>query len=82
MRPILMTAFTTILAMMAMVVGDDLGAQMSKGMAIVVAAGLFYATFMTLFIIPVLYDIMYKKEIRVVDVDDESIAAKLEGDII
>ena len=81
-RPILMTAFTTILAMMAMVLGDDLGAQMSKGMAIVVAAGLFYATFMTLFIIPVLYDIMYKKEIRVVDVDDESIAAKLEGDII
>ena len=82
MRPILMTAFTTILAMMAMVVGDDLGAQMSKGMAIVVSAGLFYATFMTLFIIPVLYDIMYKKQIRVVDVDDESIAAKLEGDLI
>lgn len=68
--------------MMAMVMGDDLGSQMGKGMAIVVAAGLFYATFMTLFIIPVLYDIMYKKEIRVVDVDDESIAAKLEGDII
>ena len=51
MRPILMTALTTILAMVSLLFGDDLSSQMSKGMAIVVAGGLAYATLMTLFII-------------------------------
>ncbi|MDE5588440.1 MAG: efflux RND transporter permease subunit, partial [Acetatifactor sp.] len=61
MRPILMTALTTILAMVSLLFGDDLSSQMSRGMAIVVAGGLAYATVMTLFIIPVLYAILVKK---------------------
>ena len=40
-------------------------------MAIVVAAGLIYATFMTLFIVPVLYDLFYRKQPRVIDVGDD-----------
>ena len=59
MRPILMTALTTILAMASLLFGDDLSSQMSKGMAIVVAGGLGYATLMTLFISPVMYDILF-----------------------
>lgn len=68
MRPILMTAFTTILAMLAMVFSKDTASEMGHGMALVVAGGLFYATFMTMFIVPVMYDILYRKEVHVVDV--------------
>lgn len=72
MRPILMTAFTTILAMLAMVFSQDTASELGRGMALVVAGGLFYATFMTMFIIPVMYDILYRKEVKVVDVGDAS----------
>lgn len=73
MRPILMTALTTILAMASLLVGDDLASQMSKGMAIVVAGGLAYATLMTLFIIPVMYDILFKRKPIQVDIGGENL---------
>ncbi len=71
MRPILMTAMTTILAMVQMIFGDGLGSQMGRGMAIVIAGGLTYATLMTLYIIPIMYDILYKKKPLSVDVGDD-----------
>ena len=70
MRPILMTAFTTILSMSVMVFSQDAGNAMQKGMAVVVAFGLLYATLMTLFIIPVMYDILYRKQPKEIDIDD------------
>ena len=73
MRPILMTALTTILAMASLLFGDDLSSQMSKGMAIVVAGGLAYATLMTLFIIPVMYDILFKRKPLQVDIGSENL---------
>lgn len=73
MRPILMTAFTTILAMVAMICSKDAGSEMGKDMAIVVTGGLIYATFMTLFIVPVMYDILYRKQPKVIDVGDDSV---------
>lgn len=73
MRPILMTALTTILAMVSLLFGDDLSSQMSRGMAIVVAGGLAYATLMTLFIIPVMYDILFKKNPVNVDIGQENL---------
>ena len=73
MRPILMTAFTTILAMLAMLFSKTSGSEMGRGMAIVVAAGLLYATLMTLFVVPVLYDILYRKEVKEIDVGDDTI---------
>lgn len=73
MRPILMTALTTILAMASLLFGDDLSSQMSRGMAIVVAGGLAYATLMTLFIIPVMYDILFKKNPINVDIGQENL---------
>ena len=73
MRPILMTALTTILAMASLLFGDDLSSQMSRGMAIVVAGGLAYATLMTLFIIPVMYDILFKKNPVNVDIGQENL---------
>ena len=71
MRPILMTAMTTILAMMQLIIGRGMGSQMGRGMAIVIASGLIYATLMTLYIIPVMYDIFFRRAPLSVDVGDD-----------
>lgn len=73
MRPILMTALTTILSMSVMVFSQDAGNAMQKSMAIVVSFGLLYATFMTLFIVPILYDILYRKQPKLVDIGKENL---------
>ena len=70
MRPILMTAMTTILAMTQLIFGTDMGSQMGRGMAIVIAGGLAYATLMTLFIIPLMYDILYRRQPKDIDVGE------------
>ncbi len=51
-----MTTLTTVLAMVTMIFSKDAGSEMGKGMAIVIVGGLSYATLMTLFIVPVMYD--------------------------
>lgn len=71
LRPILMTALTTILAMSTMALGVGMGAEMSQGMAIVSIGGLAYATLLTLFLVPSLYALMHKKPLKVIDVDFE-----------
>ena len=73
MRPILMTALTTILSMSIMMFSQDAGNAMQKSMAIVVACGLIYSTFMTLFIVPVMYDILYRRKPHDIDVGDDDI---------
>ena len=80
MRPILMTALTTILSMSVMVFSQDAGNAMQKGMAVVVAFGLLYATLMTLFIVPVMYDILYRKQPKVIDVEDSEIPLTVKDD--
>ena len=70
MRPILMTALTTILAMTVMAAARGEGAALGRGMAIVMIGGLVYATLMTLIVVPVIYDIFVKKEIREVVVEE------------
>ena len=71
MRPILMTTLTTVLAMLQMVFSNDMASQLMSGMAIVIICGLSYATLMTLYIVPILYDILFKKPPLVVDVGDD-----------
>lgn len=46
----------------------DAAAEMTRGMAIVEIGGLLYGTLMTLFIIPVLYDLLFRRELKKVDV--------------
>lgn len=70
-KPVLMTAMTTILANSIMAIGVDMGADMTKGMAIVTVGGLSYATLLTLFLIPTLYDIFNRKEMKKIEVEDE-----------
>ena len=72
MRPILMTALTTILAMSMMIFGTGMASQLGKGMSIVIAGGLLYATFMTLYIVPVMYDILFKRPPVNVDVGSDT----------
>ena len=71
MRPILMTTLTTVLAMLQLVFSNDMASQLMSGMAIVIICGLSYATLMTLYIVPVLYDIMFKKPPLNVDVGSD-----------
>lgn len=73
MRPILMTALTTIFSMSMMIYSTQAGNSMGRGMAIVVAGGLLYATLMTLFIIPVMYDIFYRKQPHQVDIGEDDL---------
>ncbi len=67
MRPILMTAITTILGLMTMAMGIGNGADMMQPIAIVTVGGLIYATIMTLFVVPIMYDIFAKRKIKSVD---------------
>ena len=70
MRPILMTALTTVLGLVFMAVGTGMGAEMMQPMAIVCIGGLLYATVMTLFVVPAMYDVMSRKEMKKIDIDE------------
>lgn len=63
-RPILMTALTTVLAMSTMAIGVGMGAEMSQGLAIVTIGGLIYGTILTLVVIPVLYDLLHRRDLK------------------
>lgn len=71
MRPILMTALTTILSMSVMVFSQDAGNAMQRSMAVVVSVGLLYSTLMTLYIVPVMYDLLYRRQPKEIDVGDD-----------
>jgi len=60
LRPVLMTALTTIMSLSTMVFSTDMGSDMVKPMAIVTIGGLTYGTLLTLVVIPCVYDIFYK----------------------
>lgn len=70
MRPILMTAITTIIGLIGMALGIGEGTEMMQPVAIVCIGGLLYATIMTLFVVPVMYDLFNKKPMRVVNMED------------
>lgn len=61
MRPILITAITTVLGLSTMALGIGTGSEIMQPIAIVCIGGLLYATIMTLYIVPVIYDILSKK---------------------
>ena len=61
MRPILITALTTVLGLVVMALGIGTGAEMMQPIAIVCIGGLLYATFMTLYIVPVITICSIKK---------------------
>lgn len=74
MRPIFMTSITTILGLIVMALGIGDGAEMMQPIAVVCIGGLLYATLLTLFVIPCLYDLMNKKELKKLSKEDLEIS--------
>ena len=70
MRPILMTSITTILGLADMALSRAAGSAVMQPIAVVCIGGLIYATLMTLLVVPCIYDIVNKKELRVVRDED------------
>lgn len=70
MRPILMTTITTILGLIDMAVRKSAGTSLMQPIAVVCIGGLAYATLMTLYVVPCIYDALNKKELRKVN-DEE-----------
>ena len=62
LRPIVMTALTTILGLSTMALGVGSGADMVQPMAVVTIGGLTYGTILTLFVVPCIYGLFRKKE--------------------
>ncbi|WP_227936841.1 efflux RND transporter permease subunit [Alkalihalobacillus deserti] len=62
LRPILMTALTTILGLIPLTLGFGEGTEVQQPMAIVIVFGLSVSTFITLILIPVIYDLTDKKK--------------------
>ena len=67
LRPILMTSITTVLGLVVMAFAKNAGTALMQPVALVCIGGLLYATLMTLFVVPCMYDIVNKKELRKVD---------------
>ena len=76
LRPILMTSITTILGLLVMAFGGDAGTALMQPMALVCIGGLAYATLMTLLVVPCMYDIISRKELRKVTESDLSYEEK------
>lgn len=74
MRPILMTSLTTILGLTVMALGRNSGTDMMQPIAIVCIGGLLYATLLTLYVVPIIYDILNKEEYKQLTDEDVDIS--------
>ena len=61
LRPVLMTAFTSIIGLMPMLLSTGTGSEVQKPLAIVVVGGLITSVFMTMVVIPVLFGVVQSK---------------------
>ena len=67
LRPVLMTAITSALGLIPMLLSDGVGAEIQKPLASVIVGGLVTATFLTLFVLPVLYTWFSKGKLKDMD---------------
>ncbi|HMA63589.1 MAG TPA: efflux RND transporter permease subunit, partial [Chitinispirillaceae bacterium] len=56
LRPVLMTALTTVLGLIPLLFSSGIGAEVQRPLAVVVVYGLISSTFLTLILIPALYE--------------------------
>ena len=70
LRPILMTSMTTVLGLVVMAFGGDAGTALMQPVALVCIGGLLYATLMTLLVVPCMYDLLSRRELRKVEETD------------
>ena len=64
LRPVIMTALTTILGLSTMAAGVGMGGDMVQPMAVVTIGGLIYGTILTLFVVPCIYDLLNRKKYK------------------
>lgn len=62
LRPIIMTALTTILGLFTLAMGVGMGADMVQPMAVVMIGGLIYGTILTLVVVPCIFSLFHKRE--------------------
>lgn len=70
LRPILMTSLTTILGLVVMAFGKNVGTALMQPVALVCIGGLLYATLMTLLVVPCMYDILSRRDLRKVNEEE------------
>ncbi len=58
LRPILMTSFATIFGVLPIAIGFGAGAESRRPLGLAVVGGLFFSTFLTLVIVPVVYALL------------------------
>ncbi len=63
LRPVLMTAITSALGLIPMLMSSGVGAEIQRPLASVIVGGLFTATLLTLFVLPVLYRFFSKDKV-------------------
>lgn len=71
LRPVIMTTLTTVLGLIPLALGIGVGSEMMQPVAVVCIGGLVYGTLMTLFVIPVMYDLLGRKNIT--NIEDEEL---------
>ncbi|HEY6435407.1 MAG TPA: efflux RND transporter permease subunit, partial [Ignavibacteriaceae bacterium] len=74
LRPILMTSFATIFGILPIAIGLGAGGESRRPLGLVVVGGMFFSTFLTLIIVPVVYILLArftKSKVKVKDVEKE-----------
>lgn len=70
LRPILMTALTTILALLMTAIGVGEGAELLQPMAVTAIGGLIYATVLTLIVVPTVFALFNRKNLKKEGLED------------
>ena len=70
LRPILMTSITTILGLIVMALGQSEATSLIQPLAVTCIGGLLYATLMTLLVVPCMYDILSRRDLRKVNEEE------------
>lgn len=76
LRPILMTSITTILGLAVMALGQNEATSLMQPLAVTCIGGLLYATVMTLYVVPVMYDVLSRRRLHTVVDEDLELSDK------
>jgi multidrug efflux pump subunit AcrB len=82
LRPILMTSFATIFGVMPIAIGFGAGAESRRPLGLAVVGGLFFSTFLTLVLVPVMYAVLsrfVKERTPGEGRDEKAMAVHMEG---
>ena len=71
-RPILMTSLTTILGIMPLALATGAGSESRVTMGVTVVGGMFFATFLTLFVVPSVYSYLAGKKKAENSINDQT----------